>query len=276
LASYDDRYTADWPAETLNVSGALLYGAPVDRFRGTISLFGHPQFDRIRASSVAVVGLGGVGSWTVEALARTGVGRLILVDFDEVCISNINRQIQAVTETIGRPKVDVLAERLTSISPHCEVVVVRRFFSTQSCDEIFSLKPDVVIDAIDRVTNKTLLIAEASRRGVPIVSTGAAGGRSDPSEVRVEDLARTEHDRLLAFVRKKLRQDHGFPRSRKKLGIPCVYAPHQRNDEGPLFCAQAREGARATCNDGMGTAVFVTGVIGFVAAEQAIRLVLAD
>jgi tRNA threonylcarbamoyladenosine dehydratase len=253
-----------------------LYGAAVDRFSGTSQLFGEGQFNRIRAASVAVVGLGGVGSWTVEALARTGIGRLVLVDFDEVCISNINRQVQAVTATVGRPKAEVLAERIAAIAPACEVVPVRRFFTAQSCEEIFSLNVDVVVDAIDRVTNKALLIAESFKRKIPLVSTGAAGGRSDPSEVRVADLARTEHDRLLAFVRKKLRKDHGFSRTRRKLGIPCVYAPHQRNDDAPFFCTPAEGGRAPTCNDGMGTAVFVTGVIGFVAAEQAIRLLIAD
>ena len=236
-----------------------------------------------------VVGLGGVGSWAVEALARTGLGKLILVDMDDICISNVNRQIHATPAAVGRSKALLMAERVAAINPECDVVVVNSFFTERTLESVFSHNPTVVIDAIDRVTNKTLLIATCVQRGIPLVTTGSAGNRADPSSIVVADLAHTVHDPLLSFVRKKLRSKYAFSRApNKKFKVPCVYAPLQRNtgyrsapsrcrvegEEGFTGLSESASSAR-TCSDGMGTACFVTGTVGFFAASEAVKLILS-
>jgi tRNA A37 threonylcarbamoyladenosine dehydratase len=243
-------------------------------------LYGDALFAKIQKRAALIVGLGGVGSWTVEALARSGVGRIVLVDMDEVCISNVNRQIHALPETVGKSKAMVLKERIVSINPNCVVTVKNTFFTERTVEDIFSSEPSVVVDAIDRVSNKTLLIATAVARGVPIVTTGSAGNRSDPSKIKVEDLAFTIHDPLLAFVRKKLRSDFGFTRTTgRKFKVPCVYAPLQKNQgitrfDDSLIC-DTEEGIRS-CNDGMGTVAYMTGTVGLVAASEAMKLLVAE
>jgi len=225
---------------------------------------------------VCVVGLGGVGSWSVEALARSGVGALTLVDLDEVCETNINRQIHALASTVGRSKAELLGERVRSINPDCRVTVVKKFFSKATAASILAEPFDLVLDTIDRNENKTLLIAECVSRGISCITVGAGGNRSDASSATIVDLAKTIHDPLLQIVRKQLRQEHGFPGGeRAKFCVPCIYAPLQRGARVP----PAEEGAcstdsrgRKSCNDGLGSAVFVTGILGFMAAGEAIRL----
>jgi tRNA A37 threonylcarbamoyladenosine dehydratase len=245
------------------------------RFRGTRQLLGEQHFERIRNSSVCVIGLGGVGSWSVEALARSGVGEITLVDLDEICVTNINRQIHALTDTVGLSKAELLASRVSSINPECKVRAVKKFFSELTADEILSHRFDVVLDTIDRNENKTLLIAECVRRSLPIVTVGSGGDRVDAHAATVTDLARTIHDPLLQIVRKNLRQQHGFPKGeRAKCHIPCVYAPSQRNDKDARRrqSCDPESGSRKSCNDGLGSAVFVTGALGFMAAGEVIRL----
>lgn len=249
------------------------------RFDGVRRLYGETLFSKIQGSTALVVGLGGVGSWTVEAIARSGVGQIVLVDMDEVCISNINRQIHALPETVGKSKAEVLQERIHSINPLCHVTVKNTFFTEKTVEDVFSSRPSVVVDAIDRVTNKALLIATAVSRGVPIVTTGSAGNRFDPAGVKVEDLALTIHDPLLSFVRKKLRSEYGFTRSvGKKFRVPCVYAPLQKNNgftrvDESILC-DASDGIRS-CNDGMGTVAYMTGTVGLIAASEAMKLIVA-
>ena len=201
------------------------------RFGGLARLYGAAGLARLRAAQVLVVGLGGVGSWTVEALARSGVGVLTLVDLDDICVSNVNRQLPALDGTIGRAKAEVLAERVRGINPECRVEARVEFFTEDSAERLLQrgagggergradrLTPDFVVDAIDSVANKCRLIALCRAQGIPLVSCGGAGGRRDATQVRVVDLARTTHDRLLSEVRKRLRQAHGFPREGKKFG----------------------------------------------------------
>lgn len=245
-------------------------------FRGTQQLLGEQHFARVAAASVCIVGLGGVGSWSVEALARSGVGALTLVDLDEVCETNINRQVHALTSTVGRSKVDLLAERVRAINPQCRVTPIRKFFSLATAETILSEPFDVVLDTIDRNENKTHLIGECVRRGLPIVTVGAGGDRLDAFQATVTDLARTIHDPLLQIVRKQLRQQYGFPKGeRAKFHIPCVYIPRQRGpreecSQGDSVCTT--QGPRRSCNDGLGSAVYVTGTLGFLAAGQVIRM----
>lgn len=244
-----------------------------DRFRGFKQLIGDEAYSRIRRSSACVVGLGGVGSWVVEGLARSGVGSISLVDLDEVCVTNINRQLQATTSSVGRQKAVVLAERIREISPTCQVRIVSKFFSRATAEEILGGGFDVLIDAIDRVENKAVLLAECVRRGIPAVSTGSAGDRLDPLGLTVSDLSTTVHDSLLQIVRKDLRTNFGFPRGeRSKFLIPCIYAPKQRNTPR-TGCVT---GSRKSCNDGLGSSVSVTGAAGFIASSVALDILAAE
>ena len=254
-------------------------------FNGFRQLVGDEAFARVSTASVCVVGLGGVGSWVVEALARSGVGALTLVDLDEVCVTNINRQLHALTTTVGQSKAETLAERVGQINPSCTVTVMKRFFSEQTADDILDQGYSLLLDTIDSAEHKTLLLAECVRRGIPAITVGSAGNRLSPELIRVHDLSKTIHDPLLQIVRKKLRQDHEFPRGDRTLfEIPCVYAPQQKGSSAyePPACAlqestETRQAAQAkSCNAGLGSAVYVTGTIGFIAAAQAIEHLRAE
>jgi tRNA A37 threonylcarbamoyladenosine dehydratase len=245
-----------------------------ERFQGFQSLIGEQAFARVRASSVCVVGLGGVGSWTVEALARSGVGSITLVDLDEVCITNVNRQLHALTNTVGLAKVEVLAQRIALINPACRVVACKKFFSASTAHEILACRYDVVVDTIDSVDNKTELAVHCVERDQPMITVGSGGNRTNALAVQVVDLANTIHDPLLQIVRKRLRQQHAFPRGeRARFGIPCVYAPLQRGPRSSSAngCGVSERQTRKSCNEGLGSAVFVTGTIGFAAAGEVIR-----
>ncbi|MEO1174756.1 MAG: tRNA threonylcarbamoyladenosine dehydratase, partial [Myxococcota bacterium] len=224
-------------------------------------------------------GLGGVGSWTVEALARSGVGQLTLVDLDDVCISNTNRQLHALTNTVGHSKAAVLGQRVKQISPDTEVEVVEDFFTASSADAILERPLSVVVDAIDSFKNKCVLLDACRTRALPAVVVGGAGGRTDPSAVRLEDISKSEGCRLLAMLRKRLRQKHRFPRT-GSWGVPCVYSP-----EPPRFpdghggvCALRPDTSpgRLDCSGGFGAATFVTGTFGFFAAKAAVDQILAS
>jgi tRNA A37 threonylcarbamoyladenosine dehydratase len=250
---------------------------PDPRHSGTARLLGGAGLARLQASRVMIIGIGGVGSWTAEALARAGVGHLHLIDLDEICVSNVNRQIHATDATVGQMKVEAMAERIRSFAPDTEVKADLRFFTDQSCAEILETEPDVVVDCIDSIPHKCLLLSECRRRGLRVVTVGAAGGRGDPTQVMCVDLTRTYRDALLQRVRKKLRQKFDFPRNtRKKWGIPAVFSP-----EAPVFpqsdgsvCDTREEGSqlKLDCASGYGTVGYVTGTFGFAAAHAAVAL----
>ena len=182
------------------------------RFGGLARLYGAQGSERIRAAHVAVVGIGGVGSWAAEALARSGVGCLTLIDLDHVAESNINRQVHALTSTLGAAKVEVIAQRIRDISPDVSVHPVDEFIEPGQEEKLIPADADLVIDAIDAVAAKASLIAWCVANGKPVIACGAAGGRTDPLQLRVEDLSRTTGDALLSAVRARLRRHHGFPR----------------------------------------------------------------
>lgn len=246
------------------------------RFSAMGRLYGVEGLARIRAARVCVVGLGGVGSWVVEALARSGIGALTLVDMDEVCLSNVNRQIHARDGTIGRSKASVLAKRVAQIAPECELLCEEVFFTESTKDRLLAPQYDYIVDAIDATKHKCLLIAEARRRGLRLITCGGAGGCVDPSRIRVQDLARTINDPLLLQVRKKLRRDYGFPRrSRQKFKIDCVYSdepPVYPRADGSVAC-EREPGAdyRLNCDTGFGSATFVTGSVGFFLAAEVVK-----
>jgi tRNA A37 threonylcarbamoyladenosine dehydratase len=245
------------------------------RFGGVGRLYGKEGLDCIRRAHVCVVGLGGVGSWAVEALARSGVGALTLVDLDDVCISNVNRQLHAVEGELGRPKVEVMARRVRAINPDCVVHPVQAFFLKSNAHEILQTRFDYVLDAFDSPSRKCLLIALCCERGIPVITTGASAGRRDPTAVEVMDLAFSSHDRLLQEVRKKLRTRHGFPRGKHPFGVECVLsreAPVYPEGNGQVCAAPGTEqDLRIDCNTGFGTASFVTGTFGFVAAARMVQ-----
>lgn len=252
------------------------------RFGGMARLFGPAALATLQRAHVCVVGIGGVGSWTVEALARSGIGQFTLVDLDDICVTNINRQLHALNDTVGQPKVDVMAARIRQINPDAIVHPVPRFFEAATATELLAPPYDCVIDAIDHAANKCRLIASCRAAGRPLVSSGGAGGRSDPTRLRTADLALTSHDRLLAQVRAALRQEHGFPRDGREFGVPCVFSTEtpmlpQSDGEVAPACAPGvtRPRGGLGCDAGWGTASFVTGTFGFVLARLAVHEILA-
>jgi len=249
----------------------------LDPFGGIARLYGKAGFARLQNAHVAVIGVGGVGSWTVEALARSGVGQLTLVDFDEICVSNLNRQLPATHETVGQAKVEILAARVATINPACQVRVERRFFSAKSAEALFALGFDVVIDAIDAMDAKVLLLVTARAHDVFTVTSGAAGGKRDLTQVEVADLVKAHHDPLLSRLRKRLRQEHNWSRNtRRKWGIPAVFSPEPvmfptADGEACATRAEASPELNLNCNTGFGTVSFVTGAFGFALAQAAIE-----
>jgi tRNA A37 threonylcarbamoyladenosine dehydratase len=248
------------------------------RFGGIKRLFGTDGQERLRRAHVCVIGVGGVGSWAVEALARTGVGQLTLVDLDDVCISNVNRQLHAVTGEFGKPKVAVMTERVRLIHPDCQVQERQALFTAATADEILAAKFDAVLDAIDSTEMKALLIAKCHALKLPIFTTGGAGGRRDPALIKVDDLARSTHDGLLSNVRKLLRTEYHFPRDpKKRFGVPCVYSPERQvfpaKDGSVCARPEAGENLRLDCRSGYGTATFVTGAFGFAAAAEVVKMI---
>lgn len=246
------------------------------RFGAIGRLYGKDGLERIRGARVCVIGLGGVGSWVVEALARSGIGALTLVDMDEVCLSNVNRQIHALDTTVGRSKAVVLEERVHAIAPECEVTVEEVFFTESTADRLLEPTYDYIIDAIDGARQKCYLIAEARKRGLKLITCGGAGGCIDPSRVRICDLARTINDPLLLQVRKRLRQQYGFPGfKRQKFKIDCVYSdelPVFPKEDGTVSCErEPGEDYRLNCDAGFGSATYLTGTVGFFLAAEVIK-----
>ena len=244
------------------------------RFGGIRRLYSKEGLERLRRAHVCVVGIGGVGSWAVESLARSGVGRLTLVDMDDVCVSNVNRQIHALDGELKKTKVAVMAHRARAINPEIDVQPVEAFLTRHNAGSLLDADYDHVFDAIDSPREKCLMIAACRDRGIPIITAGGAGGRRDPTRIRVRDLARSEGDRLLQSVRKSLRADHGFPRGGKKFGVESVFSSERpvypQSDGSVCEAREADSDLRLDCRSGFGTATFVTGTFGFVAAARII------
>jgi len=251
------------------------------RFGGIERLYGAGALLRAAAAHVVVVGIGGVGSWAAEALARSGVGRLTLIDLDHVAESNVNRQIHALQSTFGAAKVTAMRERIAAINPACVVKAVEEFIDETN---VATLIPpcDAVIDAIDQVRAKAALIAWCRRAGICVVTTGGAGGRTDPTRIEVMDLSRTTQDALASKVRARLRKEYGFTRDpKKKFGVDCVFSPEQIRRPAAGSCAADGDTAEDAIDPaaglncaGYGSSVAVTASFGFAAAARVLAGIL--
>ena len=241
-----------------------------DRFSGTARLYGPSGFERLQRASVLIVGIGGVGSWTAEALARTGVGRLTLMDLDDICQTNINRQVHATDPSVGRFKVEEMAARIATIAPDCRVAPLLEFLKPESVRRTLESPYDLVIDAIDSVPVKIALLADALRLEVPIVTVGAAGGRRDACATESSTLDKATHDPLLRAVRKGLRrEDPSLPLA----GAQAIFSKEPRTV--PEDTGQACSPQGLHCEFGYGSAAHVTGAFGLAAAGVAIERIVS-
>lgn len=247
-----------------------------NRFGGTRRLYGQAATELYRKAHICVIGIGGVGSWVAEALARSAIGEITLIDLDDICITNTNRQIHALSDTIGRSKVEVMAERIRAINPDCVVHEVEDFITLENISDHLTNKFDYVVDAIDSVKEKAALIAHCCRRKIPVVTVGGAGGQMDPTQVQVADLSRTEQDPLAAKVRSMLRRHYGFSKSGRRFAVECVYSSEQlmypQPDGSVCGTKSIQDGnTRLDCSGGFGAATCVTATFGFVAVSRVLK-----
>jgi tRNA A37 threonylcarbamoyladenosine dehydratase len=236
---------------------------------------------KLLGSHVTIFGLGGVGSYVAEALARSAVGRLSLVDFDDVCLTNVNRQMQAFPATVGQSKAQLLAERVRAIHPEAWVDPVQAFYDASTSDALLSPRPDFVVDAIDNVTSKVLLLETCLQQGIPVISITGAGARLDPTQVRVDDLSRTRVDPLARIIRKELVK-RGFG-AEGEIGLPVVFSEEEvRTPEVPewdvekgfqCICPHRADSPHACEKRRIiyGTSTFMTAAFAMAAASVVVR-----
>ncbi|MFO6424127.1 tRNA cyclic N6-threonylcarbamoyladenosine(37) synthase TcdA [Motilimonas sp. KMU-193] len=247
------------------------------RFGGIARLYGANALQGFKQAHVCVIGIGGVGSWAAEALARSGIGQISLIDMDDICTTNTNRQIHALATTVGQQKIDAMAERIVAINPECQVHCIDDFVSKDNLFELINNDFDYVIDAIDSVRAKAALIAHCKRNKVPIITMGGAGGQIDPTQIQLGDLAKTIQDPLAAKVRSDLRRFYNFTKNAKrKFGVDCVYSTEQLiyPDLNGGVChakAQSDGNMKMDCSSGFGAATHVTASFAFVAVGRVLK-----
>ena len=254
----------------------------IERFGGIDRLYGSGALACFRRCRVAVVGLGGVGSWAAEALARTGIGALTLIDADDLCVSNTNRQLPALAGQYGRGKAEAMAERCRQINPDIAVEPIATFLTPSNLDTLLDQDFDLVLDACDSFRTKVEAIAWRRRRKQAIVTVGSAGGRTDPTQIRVRDLSRTEHDAMLSMIRKKLRGEFNFPKNADRyFGVPAVYSlenvkyPQADGSVCGLRPALPADASlKLDCGAGLGAATHVTGAFAFAAVGKTLEVLL--
>jgi len=252
------------------------------RFGGIERLYGRQGANIIKHSHICVIGIGGVGSWVAESLARTGFNEITLVDLDDICTTNINRQIHALTDTVGESKVEAMTSRINQINPECTVNQVEDFVTEENIPELITSQFDYVVDAIDSVRVKSALIAHCKRQKIKIITIGGAGGQTNPSKIGISDLSQTYQDPLLAKVRNQLRREFNFSRNTKrKFSIDAVFSTEQLvypDAEGNVCHAkQSDQGAvRLDCNGGFGAATHITATFGFFAVGRLIEKLLKN
>ncbi|MDG2963233.1 tRNA cyclic N6-threonylcarbamoyladenosine(37) synthase TcdA [Exercitatus varius] len=244
------------------------------RFGGIGRLYGPEGLARLRRTHICVIGIGGVGSWVAEALARSGIGQITLIDMDDICVTNINRQIHALTVDIGKLKTEVMKERIHRINPECQVNIIDDFLTTENLADYLNRDYDYVIDAIDSVRVKAALIAYCKRQKINVITIGGAGGQTDPTQIRIADLSKTVQDPLASKVRAILRKNFHFSQNpKRKFGIDCVFSTQ------PLIFPKAGEGcavsASMNCANGFGAATMITATFGFFAVSRVIDKILA-
>lgn len=252
------------------------------RFDRMGRLVGDEMMAKLFRTHVMILGMGGVGSWAAESLARSGVGEITVVDFDDICITNANRQLHALQGVVGKKKADVMAERLQKINPQARIQTLPKFYNAETAEEILSLRPDYIVDAIDNLTAKTHLLNECVQRKLSVITSGGASAKMDPTRIQLVDLADTHTDPMAHQVRKMLRQNYQFP-NLGKFGIPCVFS-----DEAPMQPVELKydkgQGFKCVCPQGQnnlhscehrnviyGTASFLTGSFGLHMASWIVR-----
>ncbi|MBP9680323.1 MAG: tRNA threonylcarbamoyladenosine dehydratase [Bacteriovorax sp.] len=252
------------------------------RFGGIARLYGVEGLERLLKARILIVGLGGVGTWAAEALARSGVGSITLVDMDDICITNTNRQIHAMNGMIGKMKVIASRDRILAINPQCKVNAIEEFFTSKTCEQVLTTSYDYVIDAIDSLQNKCVLAAACKEKNIPLITIGGAAGKRNPAMIKVDDLGLACNDSLLFSLRKRLRQEFSFPsgaghtRSKKQIfHIACVYSPEEpmfpKSDGTVCAVAEGNLNLRLDCTTGMGSITHITGIFGFLAASHVIN-----
>lgn len=249
----------------------------LQRYGGTARLYGAAALDTLAEAHVCVIGIGGVGSWSAEALARSGIGKITLVDLDDICLTNTNRQIHALTDTVGRAKVDVMAQRLQAINPGIEVNALEDFVTPENVREMITPAFDAVIEATDSIKAKAAIIYSCKRQKIPVVTVGGAGGQIDPGQITRADLAKTIQDPLAAKVRSILRRDYGFSKNpKRRFGVECIYSTEQlrypQPDGSVCYNKSVMEnGTRLDCAGGFGASVMVTATFGMMAAASVVN-----
>ncbi|MCL1079344.1 tRNA cyclic N6-threonylcarbamoyladenosine(37) synthase TcdA [Parashewanella spongiae] len=252
------------------------------RFGGIGRLYGQTALMTFYRSHVVVIGIGGVGTWVAESLARSGIGKITLIDLDDICVTNTNRQIHADATSIGQSKVETMAARILSINPECEVKKIEDFITLDNIAELFISKKhggdiDYVVDCIDAVKQKAALIAHCKRNKLPLVTVGGAGGQTDPTQIQLSDLAKTYQDPLLAKVRNLLRREHNFSKNiQRRFSIDAVFSTEQLvypQPDGSVCSSKINldGNMRMDCASGFGAVTMVTGTFGFVAVSRVLK-----
>ena len=235
------------------------------RFAGVAKIYGEESFNHYEQSHVMVIGIGGVGSWAVEALARTGLGELTLVDMDVIAASNINRQLPAMTTTLGHEKIQVMAERCRAINPRIKINLIDDYLTPDNIQDVLANTPDLILDCIDDVKAKFALMLHCRFNKIPLIVSGGAGGKLDPLKIRVADLSKTEQDPMLAKLRTQLRSKGICKKPKEKFGITCVYSI-----DNPFSSAEVCPSAGLRCG-GYGSAVVVTSSFAMVAVSEVLK-----
>lgn len=243
------------------------------RFGGIGRLYTPEGLSKLRQAHVCVIGIGGVGSWAVEALARTGIGKITMIDMDDICVTNINRQIHAMTGTVAQLKTESMKERVERINPECVIEIIDDFISPENIPEYLNRGYDYVIDAIDSVKTKAALIAYCKRNKIKLITTGGAGGQTDPSQIQIADLSKTIQDPLASKVRSLLRKEYNFSQNtERKFGVDCVFSTQ------PLIFPKMGESceisATMNCANGFGAVTMVTATFGFFAVSRVVDKLL--
>jgi tRNA threonylcarbamoyladenosine dehydratase len=245
------------------------------RFGGTKRLYGQTAFEKFRHAHICVVGIGGVGSWAAEALARSAIGEITLIDLDNVAESNVNRQLHAYTGEFGRPKVEAMTERINKINPECRVNKIEDFVSTDNVPELMKQDFNYVIDCADSHRVKAVMVAHCRRNNIKIITVGSAGGQTDPTQIHVCDLINTNQDALLAKTRKLLRQQYGFTHTPKhRFNVPAVYSSEQLSypsEKGEITFHRPETAKDLSCTGGIGSVMTVTASFGLVAVSHVLK-----